>query len=415
MIGLRSSMNFADQISQMKSQQYRMKALKAFEEIGLPSRKNENWKYTSISKPFSSDLKSTLLVGSSLNHDDFLKISKHLTDQMTNLVFVNGVFEKTLSSDLSEYPEISIAEIQESALSHRPATDGIEAIHHMFFGQGLVLSISDNVSLEKPIRLVWITKAESEKLLSCPEIQIKVGKFSKVSILESYIGIESGNYIVHSNMTLTTGDSSNVIYIRDEQDLSGSVNLGQTEIIQGKDSSVLSLSLTTGSDLSRHELVAQLTQANANINCLGIYAGKGSQHLDHNTLISHEVGGCTSHQLYKGILDDKARGVFNGKVFIQKDAQKATSDQLNKTLLLSNEAEIDSQPVLMIYADDVKATHGSTIGQLSADELFYLQSRGISHDVAAGLLKKGFLLDVANFVEHAPLKQFLFNRLSKVV
>ncbi|MNT16613.1 FeS cluster assembly protein SufD [compost metagenome] len=172
-----------------------------------------------------------------------------------------------------------------------------------------------------------------------------------------------------------------------------------------------SLAFSTGASLSRHTLEVSLKGEGSNSEILGVYAGRANQHIDNTTLIDHAVGACNTNQLYKGILDDSARSAFCGKVLIQKNAQKADSAQLNNNLLLSSKAEADSKPMLEIYADDVKAAHGSTVGQLDKEELFYLLSRAIPKDKAISMLSYGFLSEVIYKLNDESIQKWLSKHL----
>ncbi|RYZ67219.1 MAG: SufD family Fe-S cluster assembly protein, partial [Proteobacteria bacterium] len=203
------------------------------------------------------------------------------------------------------------------------------------------------------------------------------------------------------------GESAKLAYVRVQGESHEAVNVGRTNFELCKFSQLHSLAFSTGAQLSRHNLVVNLTATDASAIVDGLYVVRGEQHVDNTTVIDHIVGACTTSQHYKGILADTSRAVFNGKVAIQPNAQKANSEQLNNNLLLSRYAEADSKPQLAIYADDVKAAHGSTVGQLNREELFYLESRAIPPSVAIPMMSFGYVSELIYKLEDEFLQSWL--------
>lgn len=376
---------------------------------GLPTRKDEDWHYTSVKLLNEVNFKSISLQGGEPTHDVLLQIKKVLNSEFANVVFLNGILNKTLSDelptgftlrDLSEYPSVF--------------QDAFEALNGAYLVKPFVLNVDKEISVEKPVNFVFFTSVEnSESVMVHPRIRLNVGPRSSVKVLESHYGQSGTCYFTNSVFDINVGESAKVLYTRVQSDSSNAINIGRTRIHLEKHANVESLAFATGASLSRHSLEVVLKGSGAHADVLGVYAVKGSQHVDNTTLIDHQVGDCDTNQLYKGILDEQSRAAFCGKVLIQKDAQKANSAQLNNNLLLSSKAEADSKPSLEIYADDVKASHGSTVGQLNREELFYLLSRAIPKDKAVPMLAYGFLSEVIYKISDETIQKWLSRHLDE--
>ncbi|QDK36240.1 Fe-S cluster assembly protein SufD [Bdellovibrio sp. NC01] len=371
---------------------------------GLPTRKDEDWHYTSVKSLTEKDY--ALSAKTEPSADSLVELKKLLNPAFTNVVFVNGVLNKSLSSDLpagftmrepSDYSEVFM--------------DTFEALNAAYTAKPMVLNLAKETSVEKPVNFVFYTDADTA-VMTHPRIRLDVSARSSVKVLESYYG-KGANYFVNSLFDLHIGDNANVTYVRVQSEAETAINIGRTRITVGKDANLQSLALATGAGLSRHSLEVLLKEKGSNSDILGIYAVKGTQHVDNTTVIDHQVGECNTNQLYKGILDDSSRAAFSGKVLIQKDAQKANSAQLNNNLLLSSKAEADSRPSLEIFADDVKAAHGSTTGQLNREELFYLLSRAIPKDKAIQMLSYGFLSEVVYKISDDSIQHWLTRHLDE--
>lgn len=376
---------------------------------GLPTRKDEEWHYTSVKVLADNSFLPSALNAVAPSHDTMVAIQKAINTEFTNLVFFNGVFNKTLSSDLphgltmrelGEYPE--------------QFDDTFDALNGAYAETPYMLHLAKETSVEKPVNFVFFTSNESgSALMVNPRIRLEVGARASLRVLESHYGMTGTAYFTNSVFDMQVGESAKVIYVRVQADSLNAVNIGRTRINLGKHANLESLAFSTGSQLSRHNFDLVLKEKGSTSEVLGIYAVQGNQHVDNTTLIDHAVGECTTHQLYKGILDGSGRSAFVGKILIQKDAQKADSSQLNNNLLLSNKAEADSKPSIVVHADDVKAGHGSTVGQLNKEELFYLLSRAISKDKAIAMLSYGYLSEVLYKVSDEGIQKWLTKHLDE--
>jgi Fe-S cluster assembly protein SufD len=376
---------------------------------GLPTRKDEEWHYTSVKVLNDNSFLPSALNAVAPSHDTMVAIKKAINPEFTNLVFFNGVFNKTLSSDLPT--GLTMRELHEYP---EQFDDTFDALNGAYAETPYMLHLTKETSVEKPVNFVFFTSNEAgSALMVSPRIRLEVGARASLRVLESHYGMTGAAYFVNSVFDLQVGESAKVIYVRVQAESLNAVNIGRTRINLGKHANLESLAFSTGAQLSRHNFDLVLKEKGSTSEVLGIYAVQGTQHVDNTTLIDHAVGECTTHQLYKGILDGSGRSAFIGKILIQKDAQKADSSQLNNNLLLSNKAEADSKPSIVVYADDVKAGHGSTVGQLNKEELFYLLSRAISKDKAIAMLSYGYLSEVLYKVSDEGIQKWLTKHLDE--
>lgn len=375
---------------------------------GLPTRKNEDWHYTSV-RSLDELTYQVFTEEVSLSHDELTEIKTHLNTNFLNIVFVNGVLNKTLSSDL---PSEIVVEDYNSTKGE--FADAFDALNAAYLTKPLSLKVKKESSVDKPVNFVFYSlQKNNQAVMVHPRIQLVVGERSSLTLLESYYGATSQQYLVNSVLNVVVKDSATLKYARIQAESDEAFNIGRTVINLRKNSNLESLAVAIGAKIARHSLDIRLVEEGANAEILGITAIQGKQHVDNTSVIDHVVGGCNTNQLYKGILDGDAKSAFTGTVVIQKNAQKANSAQLNNNLLLSSKAEADSRPCLNIYADDVKAAHGSTVGQLNAEELFYLQSRCISKEKAIPMLSYGFLSEVVYKFNNELVQKWLSHHLDK--
>ncbi|XGC81011.1 Fe-S cluster assembly protein SufD [Bdellovibrio bacteriovorus] len=376
---------------------------------GLPTRKDEDWHYTNVKVLADVNFMPSAFNPVEPSHDTILEIKKILNPEFTNVVFFNGVLNKTLSSELPH--GFTLRELSEYP-NH--FDDTFDALNGAYLAKPFVVALAKETSVEKPVNFVFFTSVEGgPALMVHPRIRVEVGARSSVRILESYYGKAGVSYFVNSVLDLQIAENAKVSYTRVQAESENAINIGRTRIHVAKNATLESLAFATGAGLSRHSLEVLLTGPGSNSEILGVYAVKGSQHVDNTSVIDHQVGDCNTNQLYKGILDDESRAAFVGKVLIQKGAQKANSAQLNNNLLLSSKAEADSKPCLEVYADDVKAAHGSTVGQLNREELFYLQSRAIPKSLAIPMLSYGFLSEVIYKISDDSIQKWLTRHLDE--
>ena len=397
-----------------------------FSKNGWPAPHDEEWKYTSTKELKELNLSPNLL-GKQKPQVNEKHIFPLLPKNFYNLVFVNGQFIETLSNvekhkeffEVSFFAEgnVKLSSILAKFRNERKnlggvEQDSLEAMNSIFSETGVIICVKANCRLNKPIHIFHyvdqnLTASYIKNYVIC-ESQ------SKTTLIESYTGAKEAICFSNAVTEIILQESSQMNYIRAQEESISSFNYGRTRFYLKKNSSLESLAYSTGAKLARHNLDVYLTGAQASARINGIYLASGHQHIDNHTLIDHACGECISSQLYKGLLSGEARAVFDGKVQIRRNSQKAFSEQLNKTLLLSSKAEIDSKPQLQIFADDVKATHGSTVGQLNPDEIFYFLSRAIPRQTAVEILSLGFVSDPIFQVSDKKIQAWLYSKLAKV-
>lgn len=376
----------------------RAEAWERFQQLGFPSKRDEDWHYTSVKAVSEVNFAlPTVFTKPSFS------LAAVLNPKFLNFVFVNGLFNSELSSPLPSWMKLQKQDWNPEFLGTVANATAFEALNLSFMQQILEINIPEKTVVDKPVNLVFV--ATENKTMIHPRLHLKLGAAAKMTLIESSFS-EGESILQNSASEIEVRDSAQLQYIRLQQDSKKSFSIGKTIFDIWGNAVVNSLSVALGGKISRHEMDVNLLQTGASANINGITLGTQEQHHDHFTRIDHRVGGCTTDQLYKAVLAGSSRSVFTGKVLIRKDAQKASSQQLNKNLLLSKKAEADSRPQLEILADDVKATHGSTVGQLSEEEIFYLQSRGIRRQEAEEFLSLGFLQELTEKVD-SPVREWL--------
>ncbi|MBF0489907.1 MAG: Fe-S cluster assembly protein SufD [Candidatus Omnitrophica bacterium] len=400
---------------------WRQKGWDKFVELGFPMMKEEEWKYTSLAdlaaKPFLIPTHHTLTEESQL---------KAYMDQADiNVVLVNGVLWGELSN-IKHLPEgLTIKSFLDAAV-HSPtevndtvskltANDPRSLLHlnQALFLDGVFVKVENNAVIEPLVHIIHVTSHIEQDTAVFPRSLIHVGRGAKVSVLESYIGFTPNSYWSNAVVDMRVGENAFVQYCKAEGEASHTTHTATTRIWQERASQLEVFTFAHKAKLVRNNLTILLKGEGANTIMNGFYAIDGTQHVDNHTLLDIQQPNCTSYQLYKGILNDAAHAVFNGKIYVHPLAQKTNGYQLNKHLVLGKDARVDTKPELEIFADDVKCTHGATIGQLSDEEIFYLQSRCIKKELASQLLAKGFINDILNTITFDAIRLKLGKLLAK--
>jgi Fe-S cluster assembly protein SufD len=303
----------------------------------------------------------------------------------------DGVFVGRLAEALEQDAECVHAFLGRHATFEDHA---FTALNTAQFKDGAFVYVPGGMSLQEPIHLVYVTVPQAEPAVTLPRSLIVLQRGSSATIVESYAGLEGGSYFTNAVTEIVQMDGSILEHIKLQREASGAFHVARTEVHQDRDSHLRSISISLGGLLVRNDLAAMLDGPGAGCSLDGLYLAGGRQHVDNHTRIDHARPHCTSQELYKGILAGRASAVFNGEVLVQKNAQKTDSQQTNKNLLLSHGALVDTKPQLEIHADDVKCTHGATIGQIDEQALFYLRSRGVDAESSRGILVYGFASEV---------------------
>jgi len=411
----------------------RKAAIDCFAELGFPTTKNEEWKYTSVApiartafEPAPSDVGLRAVERRRHNTN-----AQHLV--AARLTFVNGRYLKELSSTAALPPGVKVTSIA-AALAGNGSTAALlerhlaryakfddrafVALNTAFIEDGAFIEIPKDTVLDNPIYLTFVSAPKSGRpVVSHPRNLILVGNGAQASFVEVHRGVDTppeasnlefgGVYFTNAVTEVVAGENAKVEYARIEQESAQAFHVATLQFQQERSSVVHSTSIQFGGALVREEVKAVLGGEGAENTLNGLYIIGGRQHVDNHTTIDHAKPHCGSRELYKGVLDGASTGVFNGKIIVRKDAQKTDSKQSNKNLLLSEDSVINTKPQLEIYADDVKCTHGATIGQIDADALFYLRSRGIGVNEARALLTQAFASDVIDKIKFAPLREHL--------
>jgi len=380
----------------------RQQSRTAFSAQGLPSPKVESWKYTSL-KPLDgfAFARPTAVKGKTGGTDAALAVLGG-----AYLVFVDGAFDmKASRADGAFAMPLSMA-LQTKAdavhqyLGHVAVSDDpLTLLNSGFIDDGLVLML-DGDSIDKPIVVEHISSASEDGVALHPRNLIVLKKNARATVIERFSG--AGRYLINPVSEIVVEDGAKLTHIRLFEDAETAFNLSHLSARVGKDAGYESHVLATGGALVRNEMRVELAASGADAALYGAYLARGKQHTDHTTVLRHAAPHTTSRELYKGALNDTARGVFQGNIYVAKGADGTDGNMTNRTILLSEKAEMDAKPQLEIYADDVKCAHGATIGNLEEDALFYLQARGIPERQARELLVEGFVAEAfGNLTDNA--------------
>jgi Fe-S cluster assembly protein SufD len=385
----------------------RENAMERFVELGFPSVKEEEWKYTNVSAIARSNFQPADSSGLKAKSEVELKMISSVSEARTSqLVFVDGTLRSDLSS-LGALPEQVIAIDLAQALADASFSDivrthlarqadyvvnGFTALNTAFINHGAFIYIPRGVIVEAPIHLLFI--AQDENTANFPRVLIVAEENSNATIVENFVSAEEAHYLTNAVAEIVLAEGARLEHYKVQRESIEAFHVATTAVGLGPNSSYDTTTITFGAKLSRHDIVVTMDHEGAECGVDGLYLVTGDQHADTHSVIDHRQPRCTSHQLYKGILDGKSRAVFNGKVFVRHNAQKTDAMQTNKNLLLSNDARVDTKPQLEILADDVKCAHGAAVGQIDEEELFYLETRGIHPDLGRNLLTYGFAEEV---------------------
>ena len=392
-------------------QDKREKALRAFQALGFPKRQDKEWRYTSVTKLANEDFSLASSESTLAAH----QISR-VSEKSTRIVLVNGIFSQSLSDDLSSLSGVDVLTLRDALEKNgdelKSLLDFSDAgfftnLNQAFLGHGVFIKVKDDVVVKNPLQITFVTTTpEHKKILVNPCLVMSVGKNSQASLVESYEFVAAESYFVNPVTRISLSSGASLKHYRLQCDEEKSTHIATTRVTQERDSSYQSFILSLGAKLHRHNVHVDLLESGSHASLSGLYTVKDQQHVDHHTCLDHHVSHTTSRQVYKGILDDQSRAVFQGKVVIARDARDVDAAQLNKNLLLSRQAEVDTKPQLEIHSGDVKCSHGATIGQINPDELFYFLSRGISEEEARKILVQGFAADVLSKIDDDEIKKY---------
>jgi Fe-S cluster assembly protein SufD len=397
-----------------------------FAELGLPTMRQEEWRKTNVAR-----IGRTRFRRAAGDPDDLPReqLRPFLVPGCAELAFVDGRFAAGLSC-VGELPDgvwagslaRALAEVPDLVTAHlgRHADLGhpFVALNTAHIADGAFVYVPRGVVVKKPIHAVFIGRGEADAAtVSYPRNLFVAEESCQVTVIETYGGFPDQHYFT-CPVTEIVGDANSVVdHYRLGQESLDAIHVATQKIHLGRDTSFFSHSINHGGALVRNDIQAMLDGEGISCTLNGLYLARGSQHVDHQMRVDHAKPNCHSYELFKGILEDRARAVFNGRIYVHQDAQKTDAKQSNRNLLLSKEALVHSNPQLEIFADDVRCTHGSTTGHLDDEAVFYLRSRGIGEEAAQSLLTYAFAGEVLDEIRleavRKDLEEFLFTRLPK--
>jgi Fe-S cluster assembly protein SufD len=397
----------------------RKAAIDRFAATGFPTARDEEWRFTPIG-PIAQGIwrRGTAPSGEVTREQLAPFIFGH--PEWTTLVFVDGGYSEALSytgelaagvraGSLAEALQADDTLLEKHLARHASIeTSPFTALSTAFMRDGGFLHVPADTDLTRPVHLIFVTTPEAAGSVTYPRNLVVIERGARASVIESYVSLAEGvSYWTNAVTEVVAGANSWIEHTRIQRESERAYHVGLTHVEQQRDSHYRSFTLAMGGALARHNLHARLSGENVETLMYGLYLTRGDQVVDNHTAIYHDQPNCRSWEVYKGVLDGRSRAVFNGKVFVKPEAQKTDAKQTNRNLLLSDTAKVDTKPQLEIFADDVKCTHGATVGRLDDLALFYARSRGVPAEKAQRLLTYAFAAEVTSEVVLEPVRDEL--------
>ncbi len=392
-------------------------AIARFDELAFPGPKDEEWRFTPLQPLF---LRQFTLATRCENDTPRMVPLPFSLPGTIRLTFIDGFLVPALS-EIAVLPEgcslLSLADaldkhpdLVEPHLGRHAAIESnvFAALNSAFIQDGALLHLAANCDLKPPVHLNFIESGNG--VMAFPRILIVAERHSQANVIETHSTLGDSPDFTVAVSEIVLAEESHIDHYRINDVSTNSFHFATQHVRQARGSNFRSQAITLGGRLVRNDLFASLQAQGCECTLNGLYTADGSRLIDNHTTIDHAMPHCNSHELYKGIISDKGKGVFNGKIFVRQDAQKTDAKQTNQTLLLSPDATIDTKPQLEIFADDVKCTHGATVGQLDDEMLFYLRTRGLDKDQAQAMLTYGFADDILGRIEVTSLRDLLEQR-----
>ena len=400
----------------------RDEAFRTFEQTGIPTVKHEEWKYTRINDFFNQDYHFTTdLTEQGFTAADLEPLQLPGHTEANLIVFVNGHFHQELSHTRSE--ELEIISLQEAAHSHQYSSivkehlghsadyhkDGINSLNTAFIQEGVFVHVFQGKEAAHPIYIYNITDARNGNILAQPRCLIHVAANAQVQFIETFSTVGTDESFTNQVIEAVVEKDAIFDFYKIQNDAPNSKVVSTTHVHQVGKSVATVVTVTLDGGLIRNNLNMVMAAGNSEANLFGLYLQDGNTHVDNHTVVDNREPNCLSNELYKGVLNGSSTGVFNGKIFVRQIAQKTNAYQSNRNILLSGDASVNTKPQLEIFADDVKCSHGCTVGQLDEEALFYLRSRGIEEKTATSLLLHGFVLDVIEKIKNEDVRTLINN------
>jgi Fe-S cluster assembly protein SufD len=403
----------------------RKDAFAAFSKMGIPTVKHEEWKYTRISGLFNKEYKFPVQdAPASLSATDINPYRLPGHENANELIFINGVYSASHSVirskelvvlPLEEAAAGAYKEIVDANLGHssKYLKDGINALNTAFVSGGVFIQAAKGKIVAQPVYIYNISDARLANVFAQPRTLVHIGENAQVQIAEAYMTIGASDSFTNQVIEVVVEKDAIVEYYKIQNDNSQASQVSTTHFRQTGKSVVHSVTVSLNGGIVRNNLNMVMEAEYCESNLYGLYFLGGKGHIDNHTVVDNVKPNCLSNELYKGIMTDEASGVFNGKIFVRQDAQKTNAYQSNKNVLLSENASVNTKPQLEIFADDVKCSHGCTIGQLDEEALFYMQSRGITQKTAKSLLIHAFATDILEHIKLKPICDYVEHLISE--
>lgn len=387
-----------------------------FDDLSLPGEDTEDWRFTNLAPM----LRHSFALADGERSTQDVELPPPCCGDGVRLVFVNGMFVPNASSLPSREISVAIGSLANPKPEHLrsiesllgqvadPSDQAFTALNAGMISDGVYVLIPRTEAFATPIEIIYATRPGSTPTASHPRTLVHAGANSQATIVERYVGPREGQpYLTNTVVEFVLEEGANVDHYKIQNEGPSAFHLANTQVVQKRGSEFTSQYVSLGGLLVRNETRVRFDGEGCTATVNGLYVASGKQHMDNFTVIDHALPHCQSHELYKGVLDGQSHGVFNGKIFVRQDAQKTDAKQTNKVLLLSDAAVINTKPQLEIFADDVKCTHGATVGQLDERQLFYLQSRGIPREEAKRILTFAFANDIVSRIKIERLREEL--------
>lgn len=403
----------------------RQTAFNAFTQMGIPTSRHEEWKYTRIAGLFNKEYQfpgSQKGTSVSTADIDLIRLPGH--ENANELVFINGLFSLSLSTIRSaelivlplevatkhNYKDIITRNLGHSS---KYLKDGINALNTAFVHGGAFIHVKKGQTVEHPVYIYNITDARSENIFSQPRSLVYISENAQIQLVETYTTMGVSESFTNQVMEVVVEKDAIVEYYKIQNDAGHANQVSTTHIRQIGKSHTHAVVISLGGAIVRNNLNIILEAEHCEAHLYGLYFPTGKTHIDNHTLVDNVKPNCLSNELYKGIIHDSATAVFNGKIFVQPQAQKTNAYQSNKNILLSEAASVNTKPQLEIFADDVKCSHGCTVGRLNDEALFYLESRGIPAKIASSLLVHAFAIDILEHIKPEPIRIYVDKLISE--
>jgi len=391
----------------------RQRALAAFDRLGFPTTRDEEWRFTSVAPIADGSFSISPDGAPGLTRSD-IDGYRWITESSVTLVFVNGRYRADLSDTTGVPPNVRVGSLA-AATSERvvertltmvadASRQSFTALNTAFLSDGVFVYVPDGVVLRTPIHAMFVSASDSQPTMVHPRVLIVLGANSEASLLESYDSLQPHASFTNVVTEVVVGENATLHHYKIQRESTAAFHVGSISAHAARNATLQFHSISLGGALVRNDVMVTLDGEGAHCTLNGVYLSDGKRLIDNHTTIDHAKPHCDSREVYRGVLADHSRAVFNGKIIVRPDAQKTDAKQTSKALLLSADAQINTKPQLEIFANDVKCTHGATVGQMDDEAIFYLRARGLDEPAARHMLIRAFAGDVLNQIPNESLR-----------